>query len=206
MTITLGTARAFFDAAAEVMESHRDELCELDAQAGDGDIGLTMSKGFVAVRDRLAGPDGEGVDLAGVFRLAAMTMMNAAPSTMGTLVASGLLRAAGKPGSETAEDDITVDALLEALIAGIQSRGKAQRGEKTILDPLYAARDCVSRGHVTPAEMEARAHEEARRTAEMPAVHGRAARYPDASVGKQDAGATVGAYLISALARALTAA
>lgn len=191
--------RTFFALAAARMTAHKDALCELDAQAGDGDIGLTMSKGFSAVRDALQA-DPSVDDIPSLFRTAATTMMNSVPSTMGTLLASGLLRVSTHAASSAGAQTISVTTILDGLVEGITARGKSQPGDKTILDtfaPARAAADSADSPELTRV-----AEEAARNTATMRSAHGRASRYPDASEGKVDPGAVVGSHLVACLVEA----
>lgn len=197
--LTSEQVRSFFALAATRMTEEKDALCELDAQAGDGDIGLTMSKGFSAVREALQS-DPSVDDIRSLFRTAAMTMMNAAPSTMGTLIASGLLRISTSAPGGSESKTISVVTLLDGLLEGIQTRGKSQPGDKTILDVLAPSRAAAETGDAT--ELTRVAEEAARNTATMRSVHGRASRYPDGSEGKVDPGAVVGAHLVTCLVEA----
>ena len=190
---------AFARIAADRFSVNKDALCEMDAKAGDGDIGLTMSKGFSAVRDKLV-ENSDQTDIAAMFRTAALTMMNVVPSTMGTLIAGGFLRVATQAGAENDKTVISLRAVLEGLLEGIESRGKAKVGDKTILDSLSAARDAAAaRSYESVVSS---AEDAAEATRDMPAVHGRAARYPDGSIGKIDPGAVVGYHIVASLVEA----
>lgn len=200
--LSAAKVRTFFALAAERMTQQRDALCELDAQAGDGDIGLTMSKGFSAVRDALEA-DPSADDIPSLFRIAAMTMMNTVPSTMGTLIASGFLRISGGGTSGAELEAISLRTVLEGLIDGIQARGKARPGDKTILDVLAPASSLSESSK--PADVKRVAEEAALNTANMRSVHGRASRYPNASEGMVDAGAMVGSHIVACLVEAIDA-
>jgi dihydroxyacetone kinase-like protein len=120
------------------METKKQELCAIDAELGDGDIGLTMSKGFSAVKERFSADPPETPGQA--FQKAAMVFMNTVPSTMGTLTASAFLRAGKALGGRGTISPGELPLILEGMIAGISARGKAKKGDKTILDSLYSAR------------------------------------------------------------------
>ena len=113
-------------AVSEIMVANRDLLCKMDAEMGDGDLGLTMSKAFPAAEREAR--ENEEPDLGRLLMKCGMKMNAAAPSTMGTLMASGFMHA-GKnlAGREAlAPSDL---AKLYALIAeGAANRGKARRG------------------------------------------------------------------------------
>jgi dihydroxyacetone kinase-like protein len=194
--------KAFLQRAADIMKSHREELCAIDAKIGDGDIGLTMSKGFVAAAKAAASPDHAP---SNVLKTTAMTLMSTVPSTMGTLLAGGFLAAAKATIGIESVDAAALAKTLRALADAIAARGKSARGDKTILDALYPALDVLDAAapdEPLPAvldRMAAAARDGAEATRSMQAKHGRAARYLEKSVGHIDAGATVGAYLIQAL-------
>jgi phosphoenolpyruvate---glycerone phosphotransferase subunit DhaL len=119
-----------------VMEARREELIALDGQVGDSDLGLTMSKGFAAAADAVVGSQ----DPVGkLFAKAGMAIAKAAPSTMGTLMATGFMR--GGKALEGAAQLGTAEALQfwEAFANGIAERGKAKPGDKTVLDALLPA-------------------------------------------------------------------
>lgn len=187
----------YFRYLAETMENKRDELCVLDAELGDGDIGLTMSKGFRAVYQTLQAnhEDSPGA----ILKTSALTLMNVVPSTMGTLLAGGFLEFAKATGDAHELDWDKFARAFHGFINGIEKRGKAVRGDKTILDSLYPALDILK---ATEEKEEifknmskaARAGFEA--TVGMVARFGRAARHLDGSVGHYDAGAAVGVVLV----------
>jgi len=195
-----------FEEISRIMDENKDYLCKLDGALGDGDIGLTMSKGFRAIVSNL--PNLADEDIGGILIQSSLLMGETVASTMGTLVSSALLRAgkalAGK--NELSKEDSIV--LFEAMIKGISDRGKAKVGEKTILDSLVPAAHAMALAHCQKGslkEMMNRALEAAdngvKETISMQSKHGRAGRYLERSIGLQDPGATVGALLIKGFAR-----
>lgn len=195
LTLSAKGVCTFLRSAAKLMNESRAELCALDSQAGDGDLGLTMSRGFSAVADSLE----DSADPSDLFKSAAMTMMNTVPSTMGTLVGSGLLRVSTLLRTAGTADPL-VSTILDGLIAGIEARGKAKQGDKTILDSLHAARSALTLEADDSEAMFAAAARAVTESAKLPAVHGRAARAADKAVGKIDPGARAGAIIVRALA------
>jgi dihydroxyacetone kinase-like protein len=134
MTLDTQSLRPLFTEWARIMEANKSVLTELDSVVGDGDLGLTMSDGFAAAA-RYA-QQSEERDLGRFFYMAGKAMASAVPSTMGTLMASGLMQA-GKAfkGRETL--GLTeAGVLFQAWYDGVQQRGKAQPGEKTFLDGM----------------------------------------------------------------------
>ncbi|MGI8747865.1 MAG: DAK2 domain-containing protein [Deinococcus sp.] len=155
---------AALERAARRLIELRDTLNTLDAALGDGDSGLTAEKGargLLAYLDATPPGDDLGKWLAG----AGMAYNRAAPSTMGALVATALMRA-GKAalGRGTLDPPLLARMLLEAD-AGIQERGKSAPGDKTVLDALHPAAQAfsaaISAGR-SPAEADSETLEAAR--------------------------------------------
>ena len=195
--------------ASRIMTQEREHLIELDSVVGDGDLGLTMSDGFLAAyQDAAACADD---DCGKVLYAAGKAMSTAVPSTMGTLMASGLM-AAGKQLRGKPEEDVipTLAAFCSAYLDGVMARGKAQRGEKTFVDGLAPAVDvlCAAVEADAPADVLARAKDAAWKgyedTETMLAIHGRAATRGEASRTLRDPGAYVAYLLVSALPAALS--
>ena len=206
MTPALEVARH----VAERVASSADELNRLDAQAGDGDLGVTMRTAATLVTDLLptldAAPPGEALRACG------LALARGAPSTAGTLVASALLRAAKTVEEAEAETSppAVVAVLLESAAAGVRERGKAEVGSKTMLDALVpaaeAAREAASRGASIEILMDAAAlaaENGSRQTRSMRPLHGRAGWLADRSAGHEDAGARLIAIALRAAADAV---
>ena len=129
--------RALTECWARVMEENRDRLIELDSVVGDSDLGLTMSDGFRAAANAVKG--GAETDVGKVAYQAGRAMASAVPSTMGTLMASGLMNA-GKVLKGMEQLTPAQEAqLFEAYLEGVKNRGKAEVGDKTFLDGLAPA-------------------------------------------------------------------
>lgn len=113
----------------------REFLIALDGKVGDSDLGITMSKAFAAAAEALEA-EGAAAGISKLLRTAGATMARTAPSTMGTLTATGFLRASkaveGKDDLGTAE----LAAFWRAYRDGVAERGKAKVGDKTLLDVL----------------------------------------------------------------------
>ena len=129
--------RALMERWAVVMADHRDWLIQLDSVVGDSDLGLTMSDGFRAAADAVN--KAPAVDVGKTAYLAGKAMASAVPSTMGTLMASGLMNA-GKTFKSVEQCNAKQDVeFFRAYFDGVKSRGKAELGDKTFLDGLYPA-------------------------------------------------------------------
>jgi phosphoenolpyruvate---glycerone phosphotransferase subunit DhaL len=188
----------------EVFAERRDFLIELDGRLGDSDLGITMNKGFNAASEWVEANASD--DLGKTLNSAGLAFAKAAPSTMGTLTATGFMRGgkalAGRDGLETEE----LLVFWRAFRDGVAERGKAKPGDKTILDVL----EPIVSSFEASVQEEARlipALESAAAAAErgldgtkaMKAQHGKAAVYQEKSIGFQDAGATVGYLIVSTM-------
>mgnify|MGYP000961834968 CR=1 FL=1 len=186
---------------AEVMGRNRDYLIELDSHVGDSDLGLTMGDGFAAASKAIAEMD--ETDIGKLAYSAGKAMSTAVPSTMGTLMASGLMAVGKALKGKTEMDDQTVADFFQAYFDGVQSRGKAQVGDKTFLDGLYGAvgvlkADAADGKPLAEAAKRAAAaaHDGFLNTRGMLAQHGRAAGRGEQSRDLLDPGAAVADLLM----------
>ncbi len=194
-----------FDAWKQLFAEQREFLISLDGKVGDSDLGITMSKSFAAAAEAVAA-EGEAAGISKLLRTAGATMARTAPSTMGTLTATGFLRASKSvEGAESLGTGEMADFWV-AFRDGISERGKARVGDKTIVDVLdpIARRleEATAAGMALPAALAAAADAadaalEATKT--LVAQHGKAAAFQEKTIGLQDAGATVGALLLRKL-------
>ncbi|OHD78022.1 MAG: hypothetical protein A3J97_12160 [Spirochaetes bacterium RIFOXYC1_FULL_54_7] len=191
-----------FDAMSRSVTTGKDLLTSLDADLGDGDLGLTMVNGFYAICQFMARDDAPA-DTAQLLMQAGFTMAETVPSTMGTLVSTGIIRA-GK--AAPVRGDIDAAAGLEmfrAAVEGIAVRSKAKRGEKTLLDALYPALEAWEAALSTGGDIAACMDAASRAadlavvaTAGLLSVHGKAAVFGDQSIGKPDPGASAIAMIM----------
>lgn len=175
---------------ADGLEEHGEEFTHLDSEAGDGDLGLTAGKIAGGIRLALAEP-GDSVKQL-VLNLG-KEISKAAPSTFGTLYASGFLAA----GIAISDDDDALTQLrtgLRAALEKIALRGKSDEGQRTLLDALGpAARATEAASDVASALSQAaeKAGEGVEATKAMTPQHGRAGWIGERAKGLADAGATV---------------
>ena len=181
---------------------NRDYLIELDQQNGDGDLGISMSAGFRAVVDYLAGT--EETDLGRLLLKCGGVFNEAAPSSLGTILAMGMMGMAKvlKGKEEAALPEIVL--ALEGGIRSIMEKAKSRPGEKTILDALCPAVEVLKNtaGSDEPSAWEAAlraATEGSERTRAMKSVHGRAAYYDEKSIGILDGGSVVGKLIFQGI-------
>ena len=149
-------------------------------------------------------------DLASLLRECGMQIARAAPSTCGTLVATGFLAAARAPDDTSGSPVQRLALLLVAAKAGIEQRGKAKRGDRTMLDALGPAVEALTSAAIEGLDLETalqRAAEAARggaeETAQMEAQAGRARWLGERSYGHRDAGAVFVALIFESAYRYL---
>ncbi len=190
------------------MSGHIEELRELDAASGDGDLGVTIELGANAMIAYLNAPD--ETDIGKMLAKLGMNANKANPSTFGTLLASAFMGAGkavqGKP--EITEADLVLMGL--GAVEGVKKRGKAEPGDKTMLDTLMPAVDAFKKGveqgknlTASLSESVAAAREGMLATDKMKAKFGRASYRQDSSVGIRDGGAVAMYYLIESFAHHL---
>lgn len=199
-----------FERMSRAIEAEKDHLSELDGAIGDGDHGITMSIGFKAVNAALAALDLDAASPSEVMSTAAAGFLDAVGASTGPLYATGLRRAAQVLAGREQLDLAACRDMLAAMSEGIRDRGKAQRGDKTMLDvwlpAAEAAATAVADGRSKRdfwAAVTAAADNGAAATATMVATKGRAARVRERSLGHLDPGAASAAMLVRAMAETL---
>jgi dihydroxyacetone kinase len=196
---------AVLDAALELLSEHRDELRELDAAVGDGDLGITADRGAAAVRD--AWQDSPPGDLGTLLRTAGAAFAKANPSTMAALVGAGLLASAKEVGAETELTPAVTLRIGRSVAQRISERGKAQVGDKTVLDALVPSLDALEAG--TPGTlldaMVAAAQQGIEATTGQAGRKGRAAWVGERGIGHADPGAMLYLLFLRCLQRSAAA-
>ncbi len=196
-----------FRAMADTIEEHKDHLCELDGAIGDADHGVTMSIGFKAVRATHEALDTNTAVPTDVFNSAAKSFLNAVGASAGPLYATAFMRAGAALKGHNTLDTSLLGSAIEAMAESMQFRGKAEAGDKTMLDawlPAAATAASLKDSANNPAELmlavAQAANEGALATINMQAKKGRSAKLGERSVGHQDAGAASTALLLAAIA------
>ena len=197
---------AMFGAIAVAIEADKGRLSDLDGAIGDGDHGVTMAMGFGAVTAALSKLDPAASDPALVLNIAAKAFLNAVGASSGPLYATAFMRAAASVKGQVSLDRDAILGLLLAMVDGIAERGKAEPGDKTMIDAwrpaaeaLRAARGagkCLAES-LDDAVAAATAGAEA--TKAMVARKGRAARLGERSLGHMDPGAASAVTVLQAM-------
>lgn len=192
----------------DIMAEKKDYLIKLDSVVGDGDLGLTMSDGFAAAYKSVS--EGNETDIGKILYNAGKAMSIAVPSTMGTLMASGLMQAGKALKGTTELEPIDVATIFEAYCEGVANRGKAKVGDKTFLDgfdpavkTLKSALEVGEELGVAASKAREAAEKGFENTTTMIAVHGRAATRGEASRTLQDPGASVAMLIFKAFDNSL---
>lgn len=193
---------------SQAVDANREYLTDLDRAIGDADHGTNLSKGFRAVTDKLQAATPADPDA--VLKTTGMTLISTVGGASGPLYGTAFLRAAAATAGkgELGRDDLV--PLLTAALGGIKERGKAERGDKTMVDALEPALEALTQalaGGATAADAVRQAAEAAENgavaTRDIVARKGRASYLGERSIGHQDPGATSTALLLRTLAAAL---
>lgn len=190
------------------LQENKDFLTGLDSAIGDGDHGINMSRGFLAVMEKL--PQMEDKDIATILKNVGMTLVSTVGGASGPLYGTAFMRAGAAAAGKTALRGADFLALLDAAVEGIRQRGKAQKGEKTMLDALVPALEAFEAEHASgasPRRALERAVDAAREGVEhtktIIATKGRASYLGERSLGHQDPGATSALLMLEALLESL---
>ncbi|PPG54931.1 dihydroxyacetone kinase subunit L [Rathayibacter sp. AY1E9] len=201
-------ATAWIRRAAESIAEHRVELITLDRAIGDGDHGENMDRGFQAVVAKLDAAPEQGVP-ADVLKLVATTLISTVGGASGPLFGTAFLKASAAVAGEVALEGADVAALLAAARDGIVLRGKAEVGDKTMVDawtPAVDAAAAAAEEGAAPADVLAAAAEAAQSGAEstdpLVARKGRASYLGERAIGHRDPGSVSTVLLLRAAAEA----
>ncbi len=211
LTLTRDTVLAWIKHYADVIAENRQWLTDLDAAIGDGDHGANMERGFRAVAGKL--PALADADIGAIFKTVGMTLLSTVGGASGPLYGTFFLQAAQPLAGKTElalPDWVTA---VEMGVNGVVKRGRAEVGEKTMVDALIPALDALKAAAQVGAEWQPaarRAAEAARQgalsTVPLVARKGRASYLGERSAGHQDPGATSAFLLFDALSHILAGA
>ncbi len=197
---------AWITSCAAVISEHRVELISLDREIGDGDHGENMDRGFSAVLAKLNGLAEDAIP-ADVLKMVATTLISTVGGASGPLFGTAYLKAAGAVAGAPALDGAAVVAMLSAARDGIVLRGKAEVGDKTMIDSwtpaVNAATAALSAGSSEAEILDAAATAaEAGAVATEPLVarKGRASYLGERAIGHRDPGSQSTALLLRAAA------
>lgn len=187
---------------SNIMDENKNYLIELDAQNGDGDLGISMSNGFKALVTFLE--NNKETDIGKVFMKMGSVFNEASPSSLGTILSFGMIGMAKSLKGKNKIELIDIAQAFENGIKTIMDKADSKLGEKTILDSLYyGAETLKNNSNLSPKEAFEKAFKSAsegsENTKNMKAVHGRASYYGDKSIGILDGGSVVGKLIFEGI-------
>ena len=185
--LTVENTTAWLTQFASQIEQHQSYLSELDTPIGDGDHGGNMVRGLTAVKAAL---ETKPADLTKLFQVTAMALISKVGGASGPLYGTAFLEMAKQSKTNT-----DLGTLLAAALAGIEKRGGATIGDKTMIDVWAPVVKAVQTGHLTSTLID----EAVASTKPMVAKKGRASYLGERSVGHLDPGAMSSGYLFTAL-------
>jgi phosphoenolpyruvate---glycerone phosphotransferase subunit DhaL len=195
----------WIECTADVLRENRTYLTDLDSAIGDADHGINMDRGFSAIRDKF--PTMATMDIPTRIKTVGSTLISTVGGAAGPLYGTAYLRAAGAVAGKQELTSADVVAMLEAFLGGIVARGKAQPGEKTMVDALTPALNAAQQALNDGATIEqitdraaTAAEEGAKATIPLLATKGRASYLGERSIGHQDPGATSSSLILRCLA------
>lgn len=184
-----------FDAVANAIISQKDYLSGIDAKAGDGDHGFNMARGFSAARDAV--DEMEDTTRPGpVLKTIGKALIQNVGGAAGPLFGAAFVKAGEACDDDTAMNKQSFVKLLDAAVEAIQTRGRAQQGDKTILDALIPLRDAFLPENTEDKNLYEVLQEASKAvgdgvsyTKTIPARKGRASLVGERSIGVEDPGA-----------------
>ena len=206
MSITSTEVRDWIRAYASEIAEHRAELVRLDTAIGDGDHGTNMDRGMRKAVEKLDGTEGE--DIGALLKAVGMALVSSVGGAAGPLYGTLFLQMGMASAGREELDLAGWTAALEAGVKGVQARGKAEPGDKTMVDALLPALEALraaggeGSGLADALRRSADAAEEGMKaTIPLEARRGRASYLGPRSVGHQDPGATSTQLLLEVAAR-----
>jgi dihydroxyacetone kinase-like protein len=195
---------AWLQVFAHVIEHHKEQLTELDAAIGDADHGINMDRGFKKITNIL--PSFADQDISSILKTVSMTLISSIGGASGPLYGTWFLRASKVTNGK---QELTAADLLELLKSGLDGvieRGKAQLGDKTMVDVLSPAvtafEQAIRNNSNTVVALQASvtaAEQGLKQTIPMLAKKGRASYLGDRSIGHQDPGGTSAYWMLRSL-------
>jgi phosphoenolpyruvate---glycerone phosphotransferase subunit DhaL len=202
-SISAAEVRDWIRAYAAVISEHRAELVKLDTAIGDGDHGTNMERGMRKAVEKVDSTDGD--DIGTLLKAVGMALVSSVGGAAGPLYGTLFLQMGMASAGKEELDLAGWTAALESGVQGLQARGKAEPGDKTMVDALVPAMEALRAasddGLADALRRSAEAAEEGMRaTIPLEARRGRASYLGPRSVGHQDPGATSAQLLLAVAA------
>jgi dihydroxyacetone kinase-like protein len=189
---------------AKKMNENRQFLTDLDAAIGDGDHGINLDRGFQAVVEKLSTVKDK--DIGFILKTVGMTLVSTVGGASGPLYGTAFMKAGAAVNGKMELEASDLITIIDEATKGIKMRGKAERGEKTMLDAIEPAYEALcseldkgSELKVALAAAEKAAKEGVEYTKTIIATKGRASYLGERSIGHQDPGATSSTIIFTVL-------
>ena len=189
--LTIETTKKWLDLFIVQILENKAYLSDLDTAIGDGDHGNNLARGANALTEALETKNPE--TLTDLLKTTGMTLVSKVGGASGPLLGSAFISMA-----KASQDSEDLAVVLEAGLDGIQKRGKAVAGEKTMVDEWIPVVEAVKAGNLTAALID----ETVEKTKEMKATKGRASYLGERSIGHIDPGAMSSSYLFKTMMEA----
>ena len=203
-SISYGEAVAWINRYADVIAEQRAYLTQLDTAIGDADHGTNMDRGMRAAVERVGTIEGDD-DIGGAFKAVGMALVSKVGGAAGPLYGTLFLQMANATAGASELDLAGWSDALAAGLKGVETRGKAEPGDKTMVDALMPAVEALQRAQSDGAELNAALEQSAAAarkgmedTVPLVARKGRASYLGERSAGHQDPGATSSYLLVQA--------
>jgi phosphoenolpyruvate---glycerone phosphotransferase subunit DhaL len=203
-SISYGEAVAWINRFADVIAEQRQELTRLDTAIGDADHGTNMDRGMRAAIERVGAIEGDD-DIGAAFKAVGMALVSKVGGAAGPLYGTLFLQMGNATAGASELDLAGWSDALAAGLKGVETRGKAEPGDKTMVDALMPAVEALQRAQNDGAELSAALEQSAAAarkgmedTVPLVARKGRASYLGERSAGHQDPGATSSYLLVQA--------
>ena len=208
-TITTPQMLQALESLCDTIEDEKEYLSELDGAIGDGDHGVNMAKCFREVKKKLAASSAE--DVGALFKEVGMVVLNSVGGAMGALYGTFFLKLSQESAGKAEVNLSDLVAMFQTGEQGILDLGKANLGDKTLIDTLSPAVRAIEaaekEGNTLAgalADFEQAAKQGMESTKGMLAKMGRASRLGERTIGHQDAGATSCYFILRSLASSVS--
>ena len=203
-TVTKEQIVRWLEATAAVLAENKSYLTDLDSAIGDADHGTNMDRGFTKVMEKL--PTVADKDIGNILKTVGMTLISSVGGASGPLYGTFYMRGGMAADAKEELDGDDLINVLQGAVDGIIQRGRAQPGDKTMVDALLPARAAlmaaVADGQDIRAGVQAAvaaAEQGMKDTIPLQARKGRASYLGERSIGHQDPGATSSYLILNAL-------
>jgi dihydroxyacetone kinase-like protein len=204
MVVTKNNILRWLENTAAVMSENKDYLTQLDSPIGDADHGINMNRGFRKVMEKL--PTVEDKDIGNILKTTGMTLISSVGGASGPLYGTFFMRGGMAVDSKEELTDEDLTAMLQSAVDGVVQRGRAQPGDKTMVDAwlpaMKALRESLDAEQDLPVALEKAvdaAEQGMKDTIPLQAKKGRASYLGERSIGHQDPGATSSYLMLKAL-------